>query len=263
MFLPGAMTDLILAGADPLDAVLVQAALMYLILGCVATNVEVIGLGLTRRLFTPDHRLVRLARTGEADGGRTPTRARPRREGRVRAPARPLATLGRMPGESAHPARLLAPPPPRTRRRGPGPGRRRPARPASRSRGPRSRARRGHRRPPLAPHRRRRRVRVGRRGRHPAGARPVRRQSHVLRGRALRRRPDRRLRPAGRRRAGPGVAGGDRTVRPPRPPQRCGRHGLAVATLAAVFALAVCRTAGVDGLAAAGAVRWPWRQSSP
>jgi UDP-glucose/iron transport system permease protein len=35
---------------------------MYLILGCVATNVVVVGLGPTRRLFTPDHRLVRLAR---------------------------------------------------------------------------------------------------------------------------------------------------------------------------------------------------------
>ena len=64
VFLPGAMTGLILAGADPVDAVLVQAALMYLILGCVATNVVLIGLGLTRQLFTPDHRLVRLARTG-------------------------------------------------------------------------------------------------------------------------------------------------------------------------------------------------------
>lgn len=63
VFLPGAMTGLILAGAEPVDAVLVQAALMYLILGCVATNVVVVGLGLTRRLFTPDHRLVRLART--------------------------------------------------------------------------------------------------------------------------------------------------------------------------------------------------------
>jgi putative ABC transport system permease protein len=62
VFLPGAMTGLILGGADPVDAVLVQAALMYLILGCVATNVVVVGLGLTRQLFTPDHRLVRLAR---------------------------------------------------------------------------------------------------------------------------------------------------------------------------------------------------------
>jgi len=62
VFLPGAMTGLILAGVDPVDAVLVQAAIMYLILGTVATNVVVIGLGLTRRLFTPDHRIVRLAR---------------------------------------------------------------------------------------------------------------------------------------------------------------------------------------------------------
>jgi putative ABC transport system permease protein len=63
VFLPGAMTGLILAGAKPVDAVLVQAALMYLILGCVATNVVIVGLGLTRRLFTDDHRLVPLPRT--------------------------------------------------------------------------------------------------------------------------------------------------------------------------------------------------------
>ncbi len=62
VFLPGAMTGLILAGADPVDAVLVQAAVMFLILGCVATNAVVVGVGLTRRLFTPDHRLVRLTR---------------------------------------------------------------------------------------------------------------------------------------------------------------------------------------------------------
>jgi putative ABC transport system permease protein len=58
--LPGTMTGLILAGVDPLDAVLVQAAVMFLILGSVAVNVVVIGLGLTRRLFTPDHRLLRI-----------------------------------------------------------------------------------------------------------------------------------------------------------------------------------------------------------
>jgi putative ABC transport system permease protein len=62
VFLPGAMTGLILAGVDPVDAVLVQAAVMFLILGCVATNASVVGVGLTRRLFTPDHRLVRLTR---------------------------------------------------------------------------------------------------------------------------------------------------------------------------------------------------------
>jgi putative ABC transport system permease protein len=60
--LPGAMTGLILAGVDPLDAVRVQIAVMYVVLGSVATTVTVIALGLTRRLFTPDHRLVRLRR---------------------------------------------------------------------------------------------------------------------------------------------------------------------------------------------------------
>jgi putative ABC transport system permease protein len=60
--LPGAMTGLILAGVSPRDAVLVQVAVMYLILGSVATSVTVIGLGLTRRLVTADHRLVRLER---------------------------------------------------------------------------------------------------------------------------------------------------------------------------------------------------------
>ena len=63
VFLPGAMTGLILAGADPQQAVAVQLAIMYLILGSVATSTTIISLGLTRRLFTPDHRLVRLART--------------------------------------------------------------------------------------------------------------------------------------------------------------------------------------------------------
>ena len=63
VFLPGAMTGLILAGVDARQAVAVQLAIMYLILGSVATAVVVIGLGLTRRLFTPDHRLVRLPRT--------------------------------------------------------------------------------------------------------------------------------------------------------------------------------------------------------
>ncbi|MEJ5254324.1 MAG: iron export ABC transporter permease subunit FetB [Acidimicrobiales bacterium] len=62
VILPGAMTGLILAGVDPFDAVVVQLAIMYLVLGSVATSVTVVGVGLTRRLFTPDHRLVRLAR---------------------------------------------------------------------------------------------------------------------------------------------------------------------------------------------------------
>lgn len=65
VFLPGAMTGLILAGVDPIDAVLVQAAIMYLILGAVATTALVVGLGSTRNLFTADHRLGRLVRPSD------------------------------------------------------------------------------------------------------------------------------------------------------------------------------------------------------
>ncbi len=65
VFLPGAMTGLVLAGVDPLDAVLVQLALMLLILGGVATVSTVITLGAGRRLFTPDERLVPLLREAE------------------------------------------------------------------------------------------------------------------------------------------------------------------------------------------------------
>ena len=60
VFLPGAMTGLILAGAAPLQAVLVQAVVMFLVLAATATTTTVIALGLIRRLFTPDHRLVYL-----------------------------------------------------------------------------------------------------------------------------------------------------------------------------------------------------------
>jgi putative ABC transport system permease protein len=62
VFLPGAMTGLVLAGTNAADAVTIQLAIMYLILGSVATSITVVGLGLTRRLFTADHRLRVLAR---------------------------------------------------------------------------------------------------------------------------------------------------------------------------------------------------------
>ena len=58
VFLPGAMVGLILAGADPVEAVRVQVAVMYLVLGSVATTTTVVAIGVSRRLFTPDHRLV-------------------------------------------------------------------------------------------------------------------------------------------------------------------------------------------------------------
>ncbi len=62
VFLPGAMTGLILAGEKPIQAVLVQAAVMFLILGAVATTAASMALSLARQLFTDDHRLIRLVR---------------------------------------------------------------------------------------------------------------------------------------------------------------------------------------------------------
>jgi UDP-glucose/iron transport system permease protein len=66
VFLPGAMTGLILAGVEPLDAVLVQVVVMYLVLGSAATATTVVAIGVVRRLFTPDHRLVALSRPSDA-----------------------------------------------------------------------------------------------------------------------------------------------------------------------------------------------------
>ena len=66
VFLPGAMTGLVLAGVDPLEAVMVQLALMLLILGGVATVATVTALGGARRLFTADERLIPLLREAEA-----------------------------------------------------------------------------------------------------------------------------------------------------------------------------------------------------
>jgi putative ABC transport system permease protein len=66
--LPGAMTGLILAGVDPLDAVRVQLAIMYVILGSVAVTTTTITLLGMRRLFTPDHRLRPIARATVDEG---------------------------------------------------------------------------------------------------------------------------------------------------------------------------------------------------
>ena len=58
VFLPGAMVGLVLAGADPMAAVRVQAAVMYLVLVAVAITTTVTAIGVSRLLFTPDQRLV-------------------------------------------------------------------------------------------------------------------------------------------------------------------------------------------------------------
>ncbi|MBX3314039.1 MAG: iron export ABC transporter permease subunit FetB [Actinobacteria bacterium] len=62
--LPGTMTGLLLAGVDPLDAVLAQTAVMFLILGSVAITCVLLGRGVARHLITPDHRLVLPAQLG-------------------------------------------------------------------------------------------------------------------------------------------------------------------------------------------------------
>ena len=74
VFLPGAMTGLILAGVDPLDAVLVQLALMWIILGAVVVTTATTALAGTRRLFTADQRLVRLRAPAPGGGAMTSTR---------------------------------------------------------------------------------------------------------------------------------------------------------------------------------------------
>ncbi|WCO66533.1 ABC transporter permease [Iamia majanohamensis] len=62
VFLPGAMTGLILAGASPADAVRTQLALMYVILAGVVIAATVTGLGTLARLTTADQTILRLER---------------------------------------------------------------------------------------------------------------------------------------------------------------------------------------------------------
>ncbi|MCP3936652.1 MAG: ABC transporter permease [Actinomycetia bacterium] len=56
--LPGAMTGLLLAGVEPLDAVLIQLVVMYLVLGATATCVVFIVSAGLWNCFTPDFRLI-------------------------------------------------------------------------------------------------------------------------------------------------------------------------------------------------------------
>ncbi|WP_420444868.1 ABC transporter permease [Candidatus Poriferisodalis sp.] len=67
--LPGAMTGMILAGADPLDAVAAQMIVMFLILGGVAFTVAVVVLGTARSVMTPDGRVARPLHAPAVPGG--------------------------------------------------------------------------------------------------------------------------------------------------------------------------------------------------
>jgi putative ABC transport system permease protein len=55
--LPGAMTGLLLAGVDPIDAVVIQLVVMYLVLGSVAVSTTVVAAVTASKSFTPDQRL--------------------------------------------------------------------------------------------------------------------------------------------------------------------------------------------------------------
>lgn len=61
--LPGAMTGLLLAGVDPLDAVVIQLVVMFLVLGAVAMSTIAVTLALTRQALTADLRLASWVRT--------------------------------------------------------------------------------------------------------------------------------------------------------------------------------------------------------
>ena len=62
--LPGAMVGLLLAGVDPMEAVLVQLVVMYLVLGSVAVAVMWVVVAVAGRALTPDLRIEPWVRFG-------------------------------------------------------------------------------------------------------------------------------------------------------------------------------------------------------
>jgi putative ABC transport system permease protein len=62
--LPGAMTGLLLAGVDPVDAVVIQLLVMYLVLGTAAVSVVTVVAAVTRAAITPRLTLAPWCRPG-------------------------------------------------------------------------------------------------------------------------------------------------------------------------------------------------------
>jgi putative ABC transport system permease protein len=60
VFLPGAMTGMILAGADPLQAVRLQVVVVFMLLAAVSLTATIVSLLAPGRLFTPQMQLRRL-----------------------------------------------------------------------------------------------------------------------------------------------------------------------------------------------------------
>jgi putative ABC transport system permease protein len=78
--LPGALTGLLLAGVDPVDAVVVQLLVMYLVLGSAAVAAIVLVYSVTRSAVLPELRLAAWVRE-QSDGGASEG-GRRRRSGR-------------------------------------------------------------------------------------------------------------------------------------------------------------------------------------
>jgi putative ABC transport system permease protein len=57
IFLPGAMVGMIIAGADPLEAVRLQIVVLYMLLGSVSISAIVVGTFSHRSFFTPGHQI--------------------------------------------------------------------------------------------------------------------------------------------------------------------------------------------------------------
>jgi putative ABC transport system permease protein len=55
--LPGAMTGLLLAGVDPIEAIILQLVVMFLVLGAVATSVVIVTRAIAKRSLTSDLRI--------------------------------------------------------------------------------------------------------------------------------------------------------------------------------------------------------------
>ena len=60
VFLPGAMTGMILAGADPLQAVRLQVVVVFMLLAAVSLTASIVSFLAPGRLFTPHQQLRRL-----------------------------------------------------------------------------------------------------------------------------------------------------------------------------------------------------------
>jgi putative ABC transport system permease protein len=58
VFLPGVLTGLILAGIDPLDAAIIQASVLFLILGSAAITGLVVVITGANQFITNDQRLI-------------------------------------------------------------------------------------------------------------------------------------------------------------------------------------------------------------